>query len=154
LSRLGNLLSCDVVASKYRWYLNGKLKFQTQNQTQIPNSNGYWQVQLVSEFGCESELSDSFLVEFASTKNYELKTINFNIYPNPSDGHISIEVPKKGSYKIQIIDLNGKVIYSTKQNLSLFATANELEFELARGTYTLQLTDENGNVGVKKVVVE
>ncbi len=150
VSRLGNLLSCDVVASQYRWYYNGKL-IRRGEQTQVPDSNGYWQVQLVSEFGCESELSDSFYVGFASIKSLDINHLTFSIYPNPSDGHISIAVPKKGLYKIQIIDFNGKVIYNTKQNLSL---PFELEFAFARGSYTLQLTDEDGNVGVKKVVVE
>jgi hypothetical protein len=152
LSRLGNLLSCDVVASKYRWYYNGALQQTTDSNFLDPNQNGNWQVQLVSEFGCESELSDSMLVDFASTKNYELKTINFTVYPNPSSGLLTIELAQKNSdIKIEVLDLNGKVVHRQHSKNSEFIMLN---LELAAGSYTLQITYKNGNVGAKKVVVE
>lgn len=150
IQRKGQEIESNTVAAKYTWYLDGKLKFQTQNQTQIPNSNGFWQVQLVSEYGCESELSDSFYVGFASIRDVRLEMLDFRLYPNPSDGKVTIEVPKKGVYKIVVTDLQGKVIYSEKQLLSL---SFELEFEFAKGNYIITLIDENGQVGSKQMEV-
>ena len=150
IQRKGQEIESNTVAAKYTWYLDGKLKFQTKNQTQIPNSNGYWQVQLVSEYGCESELSDSFYVGFASIRDVRLEMLDFRLYPNPSDGKVTIEVPKKGVYKIVVTDLQGKVIYSEKQLLSL---SFELEFEFAKGNYIITLIDENGQVGSKQMEV-
>ena len=152
ISRNGNALKSSISASAYRWYFNGEIDTLTFQPFYEPTANGYWQVQLISEFGCESELSDSFLVYFASIKPLNPKPLSFKIYPNPSNGNISIEVPKSGEYRIQVTDLNGKLIYSTTQNLSprmrLFAAAN-----ITAGTYIITLTDENGNTGSEKIEV-
>jgi hypothetical protein len=167
VSRLGNLLSCDVVASKYRWYYNGALQQTTDSNFLDPNQNGNWQVQLVSEFGCESELSDSILVDFASIdpRLQDTGQLTFKIYPNPSSGKFTIELAKDGIYTIQLFDIGGRLVSLSadpkggvsKTEQGKVRSINKqlvLKLELAAGSYTLQLTDENGNVGVKKVVVE
>jgi len=152
ISRNGNALKSSISASAYRWYFNGEIDTLTLQPFYLPAANGYWQVQLISEYGCESELSDSLNVGFA-TLDHRYETLDFRLYPNPSDGHIFLEVPKEGKYKIQVTDLNGKLIYSTTQNLSprmsLFAAANVL----ANGSYILSLTDEKGNTGSEKMEV-
>ncbi|MFT7379720.1 MAG: hypothetical protein ACI8ZQ_001473, partial [Bacteroidia bacterium] len=133
INRSGQELESSIVAAEYRWYFNGSLKNTTTDSKLTPDSNGYWQVQLVSEFGCESELSDSFNVGFAGIdKRYETLDLRFEIYPNPSDGNITIAVPKGGDYQVLIYDMTGKLIYNTSQSLSLLF---ELELELVSGTY-------------------
>jgi hypothetical protein len=152
ISRNGRELESSIVAAEYRWYFNGSLKNTTTDSKLTPDSNGYWQVQLISEYGCESELSDSFNVGFAGIdKRYETLDLRFEIYPNPSDGNITIAVPKGGDYQVLIYDMTGKLIYNTSQSLSLLF---ELELELVSGTYLLTLSDEDGNVGTKQVVVK
>jgi len=152
IQRISQELESTIAAAEYRWYYEGRPKFQNENSKIQPDSNGYWQVQLVSEFGCESELSDSLLVGFASVPSIKATyaALSFNVYPNPSDGNISIKVPKQGEYNIQITDLNGKVVYTTKHNLNL---SFEFEFVFAKGTYIVTLTDEEGNTGSKQIVV-
>jgi hypothetical protein len=152
IQRNGQEIESSTVAAKYNWYLDGKLKYQTQIQTQIPDSNGYWQVQLISQYGCESELSDSFLVGFASIDDLGFRTydLRFSIYPNPSDGNVTIKVPKDGVYQIQITDMNEKLVYSSNQNLHLTL---EFAFELARGNYIITLTDENGQSGSEPITI-
>jgi hypothetical protein len=151
ISRNGRELESSIVAAEYRWYFNGSLKNTTTDSKLTPDSNGYYQVQLVSEFGCESELSDSFNVGFAGIdKRYETLDLRFEIYPNPSDGNITIAVPKEGDYQVLIYDMTGKLIYNTSQSLSLIF---ELELELVSGTYLLTLTDENGHKGSQKIEI-
>jgi hypothetical protein len=151
ISRVDNQLTSSISAAEYRWYYNGKLKYQTQVQTQIPDSNGYWQVQLVSEYGCESELSDSIYVGFASIRDVRLETLEFRLFPNPSDGNISIEVPKEGVYQIQITDMNGKLIQNSEQDLH--SESVKLKLNLAPGSYIITLTDENGQSGSKQITI-
>jgi hypothetical protein len=143
-------LESSIIATEYRWYFNGSLKLTTNNSQLIPDSNGYWQVQLVSEYGCESALSDSFLVGFASVEELKPQALAFKVYPNPSDGRISIDVPKEGEYKILVADLNGKLVYSTLKNLSLLS---EFELDLPNGTYIITITDDGGRMGSEKVEV-
>jgi hypothetical protein len=151
IQRISQELESTKAAAEYRWYYEGRPKFQNEISKIQPDSNGYWQVQLVSEYGCESELSDSLLVGFASVPSIKAtNALSFNVYPNPSDGNISIKVPKQGEYNIQITDLNGTVVYTTKHNLNL---SFEFEFVFAKGTYIVTLTDEEGNTGSKQIVV-
>ncbi|MFT6003957.1 MAG: hypothetical protein ACI8UQ_001094 [Bacteroidia bacterium] len=151
ISRNGRELESSIVAAEYRWYFNGSLKNTTTDSKLTPDSNGYWQVQLISEYGCESELSDSFNVGFAGIdKRYETLDLRFEIYPNPSDGNITIAVPKGGDYQVLIYDMTGKLIYNTSQSLSLLF---ELELELVSGTYLLTLTDEDGKTGSKQIMI-
>jgi len=149
ISRFKDSIVSNTLSHSYRWYRNGEAKFETSVRRLDPDSNGYWQVQLVSEFGCESELSDSLNVGFA-TLDHRYETLDFRLYPNPSNGNVSIEVPKSGEYRIQVTDLNGKLIYGTTQNLSLIF---EFELEFANGTYIITLTDQDGNTGSEKIEV-
>ena len=151
INRSGRELKSSIVAAEYRWYFNGSLKNTTTDSKLTPDSNGYWQVQLISEYGCESELSDSFNVGFAGIdKRYETLDLRFVIYPNPSDGNITIAVPKGGEYQVLIYDMTGKLIYNTSQSLSLIF---ELELELVSGTYIITLTDDSGHKGSQKIEV-
>ena len=152
IQRISQELESTIAAAEYRWYYEGSPKFQNEISKIQPDSNGYWQVQLVSEYGCASELSDSLYVGYASIPSIKATNaaLSFNVYPNPSDGNISIKVPKQGEYNIQITDLNGKLVYSSRHNLNL---SFEFEFVFAKGTYIVTLTDEEGNTGSKKQTI-
>jgi PKD repeat protein len=152
ISRFKDSIVSNTVAQTYRWYRDGVPQLETTDRRLKPDSNGTWQVQLVSEYGCDSELSDSLLVDFASIPSIKATNpLSFKVYPNPSDGNITIAVPKGGDYQVLIYDMTGKLIYKTSQSLSLLF---ELELKLVSGTYLLTLTDEDGNVGTKQVVVK
>jgi hypothetical protein len=166
ISRFKDSIVSNTVAQTYRWYRDGVPQLETDDRRLKPTGNGYWQVQLVSEFGCESELSDSLLVGFASLPSIKAtNSLSFKVYPNPSDGNISIELSHteyfgyaqhrlrrsvNGSYAITVSDLNGKLIYSTKQNLSLNF---KLAFAFASGNYIVTLINENGETGSKQITV-
>jgi len=155
IQRNGQELESSITAAEYRWYFNGNLTLTTINSQLIPDSNGYWQVQLISEYGCESQLSDSFNVGFASLKPLNPKPLSFKIYPNPSDGHISIEVPKEGQYNLTLSTIGGQLVrLSDSPQGELYRSVNkriEFELNLANGTYILTLTDEDGKTGSKKI---
>ena len=157
IQRNGQELESSITAAEYRWYFNGNLTLTTINSQLIPDSNGYWQVQLISEYGCESQLSDSFNVGFASLKPLNPKPLSFKIYPNPSDGHISIEVPKEGQYNLTLSTIGGQLVrLSDSPQGELYRSVNkriEFELNLANGTYILTLTDEDGKTGSKKIEV-
>jgi PKD repeat protein len=159
ISRADNQLISTMRAAKYQWYFNGTLKLTTPDSKLDPDSNGYWQVQLVSEYGCESELSDSFLVGFASIDDlgFRMYDLGFSIYPNPSDGKVTIELSHtersrsvNGSYAVSITDFNGKRVYiQTSKNSKLIT----LDLKLMSGSYIITLTDENGQSGSKQITI-
>jgi hypothetical protein len=158
IQRISQELESTIAAAEYRWYYEGRPKFQNSNSKIQPDSNGYWQVQLVSEYGCESELSYSLLVDFASVDVIESNnSLVFNVYPNPSDGKVTIEVPENGMYHVTIIDLNGKrVRLSDSPQSELYRSKNrriEINTQLAAGTYILTITDSSGHTGSKKQTI-
>jgi hypothetical protein len=159
INRSGQELQSSIVAAEYRWYFNGSLKNTTTDSKLTPDSNGYWQVQLVSEFGCESELSDSFNVGFAGIdKRYETLDLTFEIYPNPSDGNITIAVPIEGEYQIKLSTIGGQLVSreGTDFQSELYRSVNKqitLNTNLPKGTYIITLTDEDGNTGSEKIEV-
>lgn len=149
ISRFKDSVVSNTLAHTYRWYRDGVAKFETTERRLDPDSNGYWQVQLVSEYGCESELSDSLLVDFASIP--KINSLPFKIYPNPSDGNISIELGNEQlNVNIKILDMNGKLAYTQKSKNSSLIT---IHTTLTAGNYILSLTDEDGNTGSQKIEV-
>jgi PKD repeat protein len=159
INRSGHFIESSIVAAEYRWYFNGSLKNTTTDSKLTPDSNGYWQVQLISEYGCESELSDSFNVGFAGIdKRYETLDLRFEIYPNPSDGNITIAVPKEGEYQIKLSTIGGQLVSrgGTDFQSELYRSVNKhitLNTNLPKGTYIITLTDEDGNTGSEKIEV-
>ena len=68
----------------------------------------------------------------------EIVENNISVYPNPSDGIITIDIAQDAQYAVKIVDLRGKLIYegdiynSTKVNLS----------EYNKGIYLISLIDK------------
>jgi len=162
ISRNGNTLKSSIAASTYRWYFNGEIDTLTLQPFYLPTANGYWQVQLISEYGCESELSDSLNVGFATLEN-RYETLDFRLYPNPNDGHIFLEVPNEGKYRIQLSTIGGQLVSmpvrrggSDSPQGELYRSENKqvtLNTKLTSGTYIITLTDEDGNTGSEKIEV-
>jgi hypothetical protein len=76
-----------------------------------------------------------------------------NIYPNPTSGEIFISMKTKGSKKIQIIDVSGKIVLSKDENSiesgELFSLSVE---ELLNGLYLIVIRDEKGNTSSRRII--
>ena len=67
---------------------------------------------------------------------------NFSIYPNPSNGNISISsILDVGDVTISIVDLNGRVVFT--QNVELHNTVNINAESLNTGVYIIQINGNN-----------
>jgi hypothetical protein len=147
-------LVSNTSAYKYRWYYNGKPRFETAERKLKPDSNGFWQVQLISNYGCESELSDSVLVDYVSTSVNKPFALDFKLYPNPSDGQITIELGeglKNKGLSIRITDALGKIVYKAS---SQYRETILLNTKLPAGSYTITLNGLDGSRGSKVFVVK
>ncbi len=113
ISIISQDLASTVTAAKYRWFLNDTFLIETADKSIKPTKNGYYQVKLISEYKCESPLSDSFLYDKISVQNVDLE--NINIYPNPSNGQITIAFQQPVSCTIEVFDMTGKRV--AKQNI-------------------------------------
>jgi predicted RNA-binding protein YlqC (UPF0109 family) len=79
--------------------------------------------------------------------------VEISIYPNPSTGEtINLRVDSKdpdSNQTIKLIGRTGRVIYESSLNSGAF----DHQFNLEKGYYFLWLTESNGNVITKKIVV-
>jgi hypothetical protein len=72
---------------------------------------------------------------FISSTNYK----SLVIYPNPANNFITIDYPKINSidWEISILDINGKMVFESKEPLTQIPTSN-----LPNDTYLLQLNNK------------
>ena len=78
------------------------------------------------------------------------------VYPNPSSGHITIDVnmPGKGKADLTITDMNGKVVYSEQLPETDGKISKEIDLSKnGKGMYSIRLS-KGGKVIVEQVVVE
>ncbi len=77
------------------------------------------------------------------------KSLYFSIYPNPADRFIRLKLNNNDNVKVEIIDLNGKII------LSQYADNNTIidVEKLSRGIYYILINDKKGNFAAEKLIV-
>jgi hypothetical protein len=138
-------LASTVIAKTYRWFLNGSFLLETEERSYKPISKGYYQLQLFSEYNCPSPLSDSFLVDtLVSIEKLEKEEL-FSIYPNPSDGNITIKTNQHTDYQVEVYDMLGKLILQKPNGKSIFISQ--------KGSYVVKISTESG-VWSRVVMVE
>ena len=130
--------------STYKWFSTDTLIPNESKQQFAPKYNGYYRVLINDSNGCEA-MSDSFYFERIFS---ELK-----IYPNPSKGIFTIEIPQSIELKsISIYDAIGRELqldYIFKEGLVEMNLEN-----YASGKYILLINDTNGNEWVRKIAKE
>ncbi len=73
---------------------------------------------------------------------------NVKIYPNPSTGIFTIEATE--NYKINIVDISGRVVYISETNTS----NSQIDLSnIAKGIYFIELSNENEKIN-RKIVIE
>lgn len=102
------VLSAGVFAS-YQWYFEGEEIAGATAMEYTPTEDGEYTVVVTGENGCNGEAS--ITVNFTNiAKN---KSFGFTLYPNPTNGNVSITLAgnKTNSVTIEIIDITGEVVY-------------------------------------------
>ncbi len=75
---------------------------------------------------------------------------SFAVYPNPSEGIITIERYSNQQYELSIVDLTGKTMV---RELNLSGTSSVDLSLLSKGYYIIQITEQSGNVSTKKLII-
>ncbi|MDY7394014.1 T9SS type A sorting domain-containing protein [Aureibaculum sp. 2210JD6-5] len=90
------------------------------------------------------------IVEDCSNK----RAVEYNVYPNPTDGLININIPSlRSSVKIVVTALNGKVIYQKEVKADNNGVFTQLNLShMANGVYLIKMYNDNFNE-TKKVIV-
>ncbi|MEN9968489.1 MAG: hypothetical protein RIR94_667 [Bacteroidota bacterium] len=118
------------------WLFNGNTVANQQDNTFITSENGSYQCIVTDAFGC-SDTTNILLIDLSlSTNTLEQPTI----YPNPAKDIVSISLPTHWMESlIELIDLNGKVLFSEKASEKEHA----IHFtSLESGFYLLRLSNQ------------
>jgi hypothetical protein len=72
------------------------------------------------------------------------ETSGLLVYPNPSNGQISVRFPVtfKGSCQIQVVDVVGRSVFSTSIDVS---SDQRVEETLPPGSYVVTVSDSSGH---------
>jgi len=89
-----------------------------------------------------------------STGNLSITELNNKkvaLYPNPSNGSFTVEQKATGNVKIEIVDLNGRKVYSTTTQ----STGNfkkQIDTKLPSGVYFVIVSSNEGENTSKLIV--
>jgi hypothetical protein len=136
-----------------QWYNTDGLIEGATAQVYYPSAEGDYFVIVTNEFGCISEPSET--VHFLFTDIIENERKSFNIYPVPAGEHVYISLVEgfTGTTLLEIIDLMGKVVYSTSCDGSDGHMIKIDLYHLPSGIYFISLTSlDSGDRRVKKFI--
>ena len=134
-------------ASGNQWYKNNVIMNGETNQSLFVVDNAQYKTRVTSNEGCQSTSSNFAVTDLGID---DQSTDEFILFPNPTDGLVSMEMNANGAdIEVSIIDFNGKLI--EKMNLSpTNKTHYEFEFneKYASGAYLLNIKSERFNKNI------
>lgn len=138
----------STAATTYQWYLNGDLISGATSQNYTPTQSGIYVVRITDVNGCVYMYSAGYPYSISTGIN-EIETKNISIYPNPSTGIVDIDFnfQKFNTVKVDVYDVYGKVVFSSKDNWRLDLTT------LSNGIYTLAISLDNKKPNYQKIIL-
>lgn len=137
----------------YQWIDcgNGNTQISGEtNQAFTATGTGSYAVVVTGANGC-SDTSDCYVVEFASLEESNLSSA-ISVAPNPSNGKFSISsLNYSGELNVEVLDLMGKVIYTSNETLGPNAAISIDLGGAANGMYIVQLSDKKQSHAIRVV---
>ena len=101
----------------------------------VPNHPNYY-------LGCDTTQTTCPCLT-TGVNEMEQHDFNFKIFPNPNNGNFNVSylLPQNANGRLEVIDINGRVIYN--QYLPLWSTLQNLNLSLPSGIYALKLSSKN-----------
>jgi hypothetical protein len=119
----------------------------TTFEDEIEEVSGIYKYSVYAIAGGSMSAPVSVFVSFDYTGVAESQDVNINVFPNPANDMVNINV--KGSFTYQLVNSLGQVVRSGKADNKAIVNVNELN----QGIYFLTITAGN-QVSVQKVIVE
>lgn len=142
----GGLLTPSSSFSSYQWYKNDSAIVGATQATYSPVDSGNYYVVVTNANGCSS-VSNTIRYDITLSGIEQIgNNQSFKVYPNPAQTEITIESASVG--KIQIFDMNGKLLSTT--DVIHRKAINIADF--AKGIYFIELKTSVGSTQQKLVV--
>jgi glucose/arabinose dehydrogenase len=116
---------------------------------------GIFSLLVTNADGCQS-LSEQIAIFLVGTEENKNNRDEITIYPNPTHSNITIQLTEKwqGNNKLTVFDLDGKII----EVIDFQQIGNEKKLinfgnSVSNGIYFLEILNENGQIGQKRLVI-
>lgn len=141
----GNTIESNFPFGDFEWMncADNSIISNETNSTYTADLNGSYAA-IISSLGC---VDTTECIEISGIGFDENTTIDFNVYPNPTQGNITINLSNASNVLVKIIDINGKVI-KTKQVNNAINTFDLSNYE--NGIYFVKI-ESNDKVITKKI---
>lgn len=144
--------SCDEIAgSSYAWTVSGGTILSGQGTASIEveweTDPGQVSVVETNEAGCVGEeVSIDVQVNPISVEEYAV--LDWKVYPNPSNGVLTVQVDQVGHFEMTVTDATGRIVHAQSVNGK---TVIDLS-DVAVGTYQLHLATSDA-LFTKRIVI-
>ena len=146
-------------ATGWTWTFNGAspASSTSQNPTNINYATpGTYDVTLVVTDGSgnDTETKVGYITVDDCSDIDEWSGDNITVFPNPSNGAISLRVDKRISdVTIQVLDATGKLVFAENGQELLSGSNHEINLNVSPGAYFIRLTAAEGSM-VKKILIK
>jgi PKD repeat protein len=143
----------------YTWYFEGSGRSNTQVATHsFDYTDTKYRVFLsvITQDGCNCVDSSNYITTSWPVGINNLTNQGLSVYPNPSNGKITIEMQNWQSNEtatVNVIDATGKTVYQEQINNNLNGKANLQLSGMAEGVYQIQVT-RAGQINTSRIVIQ
>ena len=108
---------------------------------------------IVKQVVIQGEMKDPAAPDAGRKENASTNTME--VYPNPSNGRITLafDLPGKAKTDITITDMNGKIVYEEQLGENVGAYKKEIAINGGKGTYVVRV-QKGDQLLVKQVIVQ
>ncbi|ESU28320.1 M4 thermolysin family metalloprotease precursor [Flavobacterium limnosediminis JC2902] len=127
---------------------------QFGNGGATPASNIIFRFKFVSDEAANQEgaIIDNFVIQGTLSTN-EINFETFNVWPNPSNGNVNIQLNTTDKVNVTLFDIRGRNVYNKVFNSSGAMFNQEINFNsLEKGIYLLNVESE-GRKATKKLII-
>jgi PKD repeat protein len=134
-------LNNSVNATSYAWDFGDGNTSTVANPSHTYGTGGNYTVTLIASNG---NCSATFTFDIMNVSTEELSATINNVYPNPTQGIVNINVTETA--QIQIMDLTGKVLMNDMRN----AGNHQVNLDgFSNGLYIMSITSQNAQQLIK-----
>ena len=138
-------------ALAYNVYLNGNIIDESITETEVVYNCEYGYYVFAVEALYENGMTSVKIVKGVDYKDHTTVAENqenaYNIYPNPTNGNITVS--GESISLVEVYNICGQKVISLETKAS---SVNVNMSELTAGVYMVKIVDNNGNATVNKVV--
>jgi hypothetical protein len=132
----------ETAGSTYEWTVEGGTIVSGQGTATIEvewvTDPGSVSVVETNEAGCVGD-EVSIDVEVGPISVEEYTSLDWSVYPNPSNGLLTVRIDEVGFYEVTVTDATGRIVHATSINGTTVVDLSAL----AAGTYQLHLTADD-----------